>query len=524
MHTPYLATIAALALTGALIAAPQSTAAPRQPLPRTADGKPNLQGIWQASSTAAADLQDHAARYNMLAGRSVVAGGEIPYQQWAARKKAENFQNRQKADPLNSCYMPGVPRIMYLDFPFQIFHTPQAIAIAFEWSLDYRLIYTDGSPHPKDYEAWMGDSRGRWDGDTLVVDVSSNNDKTWFDMAGDFHSDALHVVERYHMTGADTIQYEATIEDSKVFTKPWTIRLTLDRRTDRDRLFEYVCQAELEEANGAFTREERTWYPGNGTPPPRMIMAAARSAPAAPRTAAANIRRKSDGKPDLQGFYEPDAGGANYGLEKRPPTSTGLTPPGRGVIIDPPDGILPMQPWAVAERADRQRPERGYDDPTAHCFPAGVPRSMYVPTSFYLIQTADYIAFLHERVSWRIVPLDGRPHPPDPIRLWQGDSVGHWEGDTLVVDTTNLNGKTWLNEGSEIVSYAEHVVERFTPAGPDKVNYEATITDPVVYTRPWTIALSFNRENFDLTEAACHEEDNDLPHLKAIKDAAAGKK
>jgi len=146
MHTPYLATIAALALTGALIAAPQSTAAPRQPLPRTADGKPNLQGIWQASSTAAADLQDHAARYNMLAGRSVVAGGEIPYQQWAARKKAENFQNRQKADPLNSCYMPGVPRIMYLDFPFQIFQTPQAIAIAFEWSLDYRLIYTDGSP------------------------------------------------------------------------------------------------------------------------------------------------------------------------------------------------------------------------------------------------------------------------------------------------------------------------------------------------------------------------------------------
>ena len=84
---------------------------------------------------------------------------------------------------------------------------------------------------------------------------------------------------------------------------------------------------------------------------------------------------------------------------------------------------------------------------------------MYVPTAFHVIQTSDYIVFLHERVSWRIVPLDGRAHLPDTIRLGQGDSVGHWEGDTLVVDTTNLNGKTWLNEAGEIVSYAEHVVE-----------------------------------------------------------------
>ena len=184
-----------------------------------------------------------------------------------------------------------------------------------------------------------------------------------------------------------------------------------------------------------------------------------------------------------------------------------------------------MQPWAVEEKADRNRTERGYDDPTAHCFPAGVPRSMYVPTAFHIIQTPDYIVFLHERMSWRIVRVaDGRPHLPDAIRLWQGDSVGRWEGDTLVVDTTNLNGKTWLNEGGEIVSYAEHVVERFTPAGPDTVNYEATITDPVVYTRPWTIAFPLKREKFELTEAACHEEDRDLPHLKAIKDAAGRKK
>jgi hypothetical protein len=517
MRADSRAAIAAIALAVTFLALPAFP----QAVPRTAGGKPNLEGIWQATSTAAADLEDHAARFNMPAGLSVVTGGAIPYQPWAAAKKAQNSQNRQKADPLNQCFIPGVPRIMYLDFPFQIFQTPQAIGMAFEWSLDYRLIYTDGSSHPKDIDSWMGDSRGRWEGDTLVVDVSNMNDKTWLDMAGDFHSDALHVVERYRMSGRDTIEYEATIDDAKVFTKPWTIRLAFHRRTDRNRLFEYVCQAEAEEANGLFTREERTWYPGDGTTPaPRSSTPVA----GAPHGTAPNIRRKPDGKPDLQGFYEPDAGGANYGLSKRAPTADNLTPPGRGVIVDPPDGKLPAQPWAVKELADRQRTERGYDDPTAHCFPAGVPRSMYVPTAFHVVQTPEYLFFMHERMSWRIIRLDWGAHLLDAIRLWQGDSVGHWEGDTLVVDTTNLNGKTWLNEAGEILSYAAHVVERFTPAGTDTVNYEATVTDPVVYTRPWTISLSFHREKFELTEAACHEEDRDLPRLKALKDAAAGKR
>jgi hypothetical protein len=519
-----LAAMAALALAGALLAAPAPTASPRPNLPRTADGKPNFEGIWQASSTAGADLGDHAARYNMLAGRSVVEGGTgIPYQPWAAQKRAENFQNRQKDDPLGKCYIPGVPRVMYLDFPFQIFQTPQTMAMAFEWSLDYRLIYTDGSSHPEaDDTFWMGDSRGHWEGDTLVVDVANNNDKTWFDMAGNFHSDALHVVERYRMTDADTIQYEATIEDSKVFTKPWTIRLPLRRRTDRDRLFEYACQAEVEEANGAFQREERTWYPGKGSTPSMAMTAVPVNASAATAATGANIHRKPDGKPDFQGYFVPDAGGANFGLEKH--EVNGLTQGGRGVVIDPPNLTLPLQPWALQERKDRNREERGYDDPTAHCFPAGVPRAMYVPTSFHFIQMPDYFVILHERVAWRIISLKARPHLPDSIRLWQGDSIGHWEGDTLVVDTTNLNGETWLNEVGDVASYAAHVVERFTPAGPDTIHYQATVADPVVYTRPWTIAFPITREKGMLYEAACHEEDHDLPHLKAIKDAAAKKK
>jgi len=230
-------------------------------IPRMADGRPNLQGIWQVRNRASSDLQDHVARHGMPAGRSVVAGGEIPYQPWAAAQKAENFANRATADPLSHCYLPGVPRIMYMEWPFQIFQTPTHVAMTFEWTQVYRLIYTNGSKPADGIEFWMGDSRGRWDGDTLVVEVTNHNDRTWFDMAGNFHSEALKVVERYTLLDRDTLQYEATIEDPKVFTRPWKISMPMYRHKDMVRLLEYQCQAEKEEASGDFEREPRTWYP-----------------------------------------------------------------------------------------------------------------------------------------------------------------------------------------------------------------------------------------------------------------------
>ncbi len=233
------------------------------------------------------------------------------------------------------------------------------------------------------------------------------------------------------------------------------------------------------------------------------------------------VRRTADGTPDLNGFFQADAGGANYGLEAHPPVD--LTPPGRGVIIDPPDGKLPVQPWAKAERISRDRPERGYDDPTAHCFVAGVPRSMYVPAPFHILHTSDSVVFLHERMAWRTVALNRRAYLPDTMRLWQGDSIGRWEGDTLVVETRNFNGKTWLNEVGEVVSHAEQVVERFTPIDADTIDYRATVTDPIVYTRPWTIAMPLNRQPGELLEAACHEDNQDLQHLKDVRDAARAK-
>ena len=121
-------------------------------------------------------------------------------------------------------------------------------------------------------------------------------------------------------------------------------------------------------------------------------------------------------------------------------------------------------------------------------------------------------------MSWRIIRLDGSAHIPDNIRLWQGDSVGHWEGDTLVVDTTNLNGKTWLNEVGDVVSYAEHAVERFIPGDGERLTYEATITDPITYTKPWTIRIPLTRQPEELLEVACHEDNGDLQNLKSVRD------
>ncbi len=165
--------------------------------PRTPDGKPNLNGIWQAMSTAHWDLEPHSAADGIPAGLGVVEGDSIPYQPAAAAKKNENYANRATLDPLHNCYLPGVPRITYVPFPFQIAQTSKHVVLTYEYAHATRIVYTDGSPHVAPNDFWMGDSRGRWEKDTLVVDVTHFNDRTWFDMAGNFHSDALHVIERY---------------------------------------------------------------------------------------------------------------------------------------------------------------------------------------------------------------------------------------------------------------------------------------------------------------------------------------
>jgi hypothetical protein len=214
-------------------------------VPRTAEGKPDLSGIWQAMNSAAWNIQDHAAQKDVPAGRGVVVGNEIPYQPWAAARQKENLAHRATADPETKCDLPGVPRITYMPYPFQILQTRSGVMLLYEYVHATRDVYMDGTPHPPGHiDWWMGDSRGHWDGDTLVVDVVDFNDLTWLDRAGNFHGDELHVIERYTLVDRDHIDYEVTIEDPKVFTRPWTMRMPLYRRVEKDvQVLEYECYA-----------------------------------------------------------------------------------------------------------------------------------------------------------------------------------------------------------------------------------------------------------------------------------------
>ena len=251
---------------------------------RTAEGKPDLNGIWQAVNTANYDIQTHPARPALAliaapprtgipglvratpadlaappvralgaaggvpAGDGVVDGDEIPYQPWAAAKKKENFEHWLERDPEIKCFMPGVPRATYMPYPFQILQGTDKILIAYEFAGTTRTIHMDNVGNSPS-ATWMGWSRGRWEGETLVVDVTDFNDQTWFDRAGNFHSDALHVVERYTAVSPYHLMYEVTVEDPTVFTRPWKMRMPLYRHFEKDKqIRDYKCVEFVEEA------------------------------------------------------------------------------------------------------------------------------------------------------------------------------------------------------------------------------------------------------------------------------------
>jgi hypothetical protein len=263
-----------LVVTGAALfsLAQMGTASQATRAARTPDGKPNLSGIWQATTTANWDLLAHEMRpavaqagvyadVPVLAapvlalgsvggvppGPGVVEGNVIPYKPEAAAKKKENFEHWLDRDPEVRCYMPGIPRAMYMPYPFQIVQGTTRIQMVFEFANASRTIHLDAvDPPPND--TWMGHSVGRWEGDTLVVDVTNFNDRTWFSRAGDFHSDALHLVERFTPMTPDALRYEVTVEDPNVFTRPWKMNMVLYRQLEENaQLMDYKCVELVEE-------------------------------------------------------------------------------------------------------------------------------------------------------------------------------------------------------------------------------------------------------------------------------------
>jgi hypothetical protein len=253
-----LVSIAGTIAVSQMMRSPVEGRAPEVNVLRTADGKPDLNGIWQAVGAANWNLLDHQARSGPVlelgavlavpAGLSVVEGNEIPYQPWAAARQKENYENWLSRDPEVKCYLPGIPRATYMPHPFQILQTANNdILMSYEYASANRVIKM-GKAEPPPVDTWMGQSAGHWEGDTLVVDVTGLNDQTWFDRAGNFHSEALHVVERFTPVSADVLDYQATIEDSKVFTRPWKMQMPLYRRQEKGaQLLEFKCVEFVEE-------------------------------------------------------------------------------------------------------------------------------------------------------------------------------------------------------------------------------------------------------------------------------------
>ena len=232
-------------------AAQARPAAAANQIPRTPEGKPDFTGIWQALNTAAWDIQDHnaglAGYLGVPPGRGIVEGNEIPYKPAALEQRKKNFEKRDTEDPaFTKCLLPGVPRATYMPYPFEIVQNPGMLGIRYEFARAVRTIDLTG--RSRDWlEGWpdfyMGDSRGKWEGDTLVVDVRKLSENTWFDHAGNFHTEEMHVVERYSLIDRDHIQYEATIEDPNIFTRPWKISMPLYRILDKNmEVFEWDCR------------------------------------------------------------------------------------------------------------------------------------------------------------------------------------------------------------------------------------------------------------------------------------------
>ncbi|MDE3157159.1 MAG: hypothetical protein KGM92_00120 [Acidobacteriota bacterium] len=427
---------------------------PPGPLPRMADGRPDLTGIW-----------------NGFGGSGQPGPNMLP---WAAKVVEERRAKNGAEDYEARCLPGGPPRAA--PYHTALFATPRLVLMLFEGNTHmYRQFFLDGSSHPKDLKpAFYGDSRAHWEGDTLVVDTISLFTKSWFDFPGTPHTKDMHLIETFHRIDYGNMEMDVTIDDPGVFTKPWTFH----RTTTLDPSFEmteYVCDENNQDPghlNAAYKLEgsAESARLADGVPPPK-----ARKAPKPP---SGPTPRAEDGKVDFSGVW---------------------VPKGTGLPSDP--SYTPEFQKLYAER----KANKGKDDPERLCLPDGAVRINPLP--YKIAQRSNQIALLWEgnTHSYRRFFLDGRaPNLDVEPESWTGQSIGKWDGDTLVVDTVGFNDKTWLDATGKPHSNEMHLVERYRRPDLGHLNVELTIDDAKALTQPYTFTRSFTMApSWELQEYVC---------------------
>jgi len=429
---------------------------PPGPLPRLSDGHPDLTGIW-----------------NGFGGSGQPGPDMLPW----AQKVVEERRAKSGAEDYEARCLPGGPP-RAAPYHTALFATPKLVMMLFEGNTHmYRQFFVDGSSHPADLKpTFYGDSRAHWEGDTLIVDTVSFFEKSWFDFPGTPHTKAMHLIERFHRIDYGNMEMDDTIEDSGVFTKPWTFHRTTTLEPNFE-MTEYVCNENNQDpghlaagykldASGSASEIKLT----GGVPAPKARKAVAPPSGPTPRA--------EDGRVDLSGVWVP--------------TSTQL--PGDPSYL----------PWAK-QLYDQRKANKGKDDPERLCLPDGAVRVNPLP--YKMVQRHDMIveAWEGNTHSYRRFFLDGRAHDLEiEPESWTGQSIGKWEGDTLVVDTVGFNDKTWLDATGKPHSDAMHLTERYKRPDLGHLNVELTIDDPKALTQPYKFNRTFTlAPGWELQEYVC---------------------
>ncbi|HEY7334830.1 MAG TPA: hypothetical protein VH639_08095 [Bryobacteraceae bacterium] len=414
------------------------------------DGHPDLTGIW-----------------NGFGG-----SGQTPnLQPWAAQIVAERRAHNGAEDYEARCLPGGPPRAA--PYHTALFATPKLVLILFEGNTHmYRQLFLDGSDHPKNLKpTFYGDSRAHWDGDTLVVDSVAFFEKSWFDFAGTPHTKDYHLIETFHRQDYGNMEMDVTIDDAGAFQAPVKIHRTTTLETGID-MTEYVCNENNQDPAhlDATLGKEAAARRANGVPPVQ-----ARKAPAPPSGATPHTE---NGNVDFSGVWVP----ASVSLPSDPS----------------------YQPWAK-KLYDERKASKGKDDPEKFCLPDGAVRLNPLP--YKIVQRPDTIALLWEgnTHSYRRFFLDGRQHNLDiEPESWTGQSIGKWDGDTLVVDTVGFNDKTWLDPTGKPHSEDMHLIERYSRPNLGHMNVALTIEDAKAFTKPYSFTRTFTlAPGWELQEYVC---------------------